>query len=88
MSDRGELYVHYAAEHEGATGYWRPAEPADLLAAVRGAIEDGTIEGEVVSWMQDDWGLPVVGYFKNREPFESDDQMFLVIPVSDGGSET
>jgi hypothetical protein len=76
MSDRGELYVHYAAEHEGATGYWRPAEPTDLLAAVRVAVEDGTIEGAgVIEPLED--GLYKLGA-----------GTYLLIPVSDGGSET
>jgi hypothetical protein len=41
--------------------------PADLLAAVRAAVEDGTIQGEVN---------------------QIEDRTYLVIPVSDGGSET
>jgi hypothetical protein len=45
----------------------RKASPADLLAAVRAAVEDGTIGGEVN---------------------QIEDRTYLVIPVSDGGSET
>jgi hypothetical protein len=60
------------------------ASPTDLLAAVRGAVEDGTIEGKEIDtttnmgWIN--WGRYRYGEFQGT---------YIVIgPVSDGGSET
>jgi hypothetical protein len=61
----------------------RPS-PADLLAAVRAAVEDGTIEGTAINVhrLQADSSLdaPLLQAPKAGT--------YLVIPLSDGGSET
>jgi hypothetical protein len=66
------------------------ASPADLLAAVRAAVEDGTIEGEVFWWcVPFQFGTmdePCVAGSTHDRPHEC--RWVLVIPVSDGGSET
>jgi hypothetical protein len=63
----------------------RRASPADLLAAVRVAVEDGTIEGATINVhrLQADSALdaPLLQ--------TSEAGTYIVIgPVSDGGSET
>jgi hypothetical protein len=60
----------------------RKASPADLLAAVRAAVEDGTIEGEVVDLRYSDDAARL-----SRRAVQGRD-IYLIIPVSDGGSET
>jgi hypothetical protein len=91
---------------DGSLRILREPSSADLLAAVRAAVEDGTIEGEVVRWClphkctvtdpiagdpdncaRREWEPPGLGYADiTEEPCRIVDR--LVIPVSDGGSET
>jgi hypothetical protein len=56
----------------------KPATPADLLAAVRRAVEDGTIEAVEVDTSRA--GVDLAGFPAGGT--------YLVIPLSDGGSET
>jgi hypothetical protein len=69
----------------GADIAYRNASPADLLAAVRAAVEDGTIEGSAINVhrLQADSALDAP-LLQAPEP-----GTYIVIgPVSDGGSET
>jgi hypothetical protein len=69
----------------------RKASPADLLAAVRVAVEDGTIEGEVVGEKTIEWRDDYGGFAEDVLDYEPDRKrmrQYLVIPFSDGGSKT
>jgi hypothetical protein len=70
--------------------HYKPS-PADLLAAVRAAVEDGTIEGEVVGEKTIEWRDDYGGFAEDVLDYEPDRKrmrQYLVIPFSDGGSKT
>jgi hypothetical protein len=61
----------------------RAIAPEELLAAVRVAVEDGTIEGEVRESYRVQGFAPVLD-----APNAKDGTYIVIGPVSDGGSET
>lgn len=66
---------------------YRPATPADLIAAIRSAVESGSIEGEVVVVRQDATGASIIHMAGNPMADAADNLRYgtyLVIPLSDG----